>query len=202
MILSKPFLGDYKISMEFGAKPDWYVKVTGYPHNGIDYAMPVGVQILATDDGQVIYADSNADRDGCGVNIAHGWGMSQYWHLSRVVVNYGDRVKRGQPIGYSGATGWATGPHLHFGIKVKGAGAPGMRGWTNPALYLADGLPEVEMPPVIKRRHLVLWGDTLWGLAVKYYGAGHKWPKIYNANKDKIKNPNVIRVGWILKIPM
>ena len=44
-------------------------------------------------------------------------------------------------------------------------------------------------------------GDTLWGLAKKNYGKGSKWPTIHNANKDKIKNPNVIVPGWKIKIP-
>lgn len=51
------------------------------------------------------------------------------------------------------------------------------------------------------RTHKVKKGDTLWALAKKYYGAGAKYPTIYNANKDKIKNPNLIQIGWVLKIP-
>lgn len=51
------------------------------------------------------------------------------------------------------------------------------------------------------RTHKVKKGDTLWALAKKYYGSGAKYPTIYNANKDKIKNPNLIQIGWVLKIP-
>ena len=44
-------------------------------------------------------------------------------------------------------------------------------------------------------------GDTLWAIAKKYYGSGAKYPKIYNANKKLIKNPNLIHIGWVLTIP-
>lgn len=49
--------------------------------------------------------------------------------------------------------------------------------------------------------YTVVMGDTLWGLAQKFYGNGAQYMKIYNANKDKIKNPNVIYVGQVLTIP-
>lgn len=49
--------------------------------------------------------------------------------------------------------------------------------------------------------HIVVAGDTLWAIAKKYYGDGSKYNIIYNANKDKIKNPGIIQVGWKLKIP-
>ena len=51
------------------------------------------------------------------------------------------------------------------------------------------------------RTYKVKKGDTLWAIAKKYYGSGAKYPTIYNANKDKIKNPNLIQIGWVLKIP-
>lgn len=51
------------------------------------------------------------------------------------------------------------------------------------------------------KTHTVKRGDTLWALAKKYYGSGAKYPTIYNANRDKIKNPNLIQIGWVLTIP-
>lgn len=51
------------------------------------------------------------------------------------------------------------------------------------------------------KTHTVVRGDTLWGIAKKYYGNGAQYTKIYNANKDKIKNPNLIYVGQVFSIP-
>lgn len=51
------------------------------------------------------------------------------------------------------------------------------------------------------RTHTVESGDCLWKIAKHFYGNGAEYPKIYNANKDKIKNPNVIQIGWVLTIP-
>lgn len=199
--IKKPFHGQFPVSQEFGAELDWYIKVMGYPHNGIDYAMPIGTAVLTCDEGTVAYADNVPDSDGCGINIVHKWGMSQYWHLNKLLVKYGEKVTRGQYIGDSGKTGWATGPHLHFGIKVNGYGLPDMRGWCNPGIYyevVAEPTPSV---PVVNKTYIVGFGDSLWKIATKFYGKGYMWPKIYEVNKDQISNPNVIKPFQVLRIP-
>ena len=57
-------------------------------------------------------------------------------------------------------------------------------------------------PKVIPKTHKVVKGDTLWGIAKKYYGNGSQYMKIYNANTNILKNPNVIYVGQVLTIPV
>lgn len=200
--IQKPFNGNYPISFYFGEKPDWYIKKIGYPHNGIDWAMPEGVEILACSDGVITYADNVPDTNGCGVNITHSWGLSQYWHLKEVFVKYGEKVQLGQKIGLSGKTGFATGPHLHFGVKVRGDEPAGMRGWSNPISYLTTAEPVIVPTTPTQKIHIVKPGETLWGIATKYYGKGWLWKTIYNANRDKIKDPNVIRPLQILTIPV
>lgn len=196
-----PFVGKFPITFKFGSQPNWYVKIAGYPHNGLDFGCPVGTPILACDDGVIRYADNVPDADGIGINISHEWGLSQYWHLSRCVAKYGQKVKKGDIIGYSGSTGWATGPHLHFGIKVKVHSLLGMRGWTNPINYIIEPPFQPPLPATPVRTYRVRFGDSLWKIAEKLYGEGYHWTRIYKANKDKIKHPSLIFPFQKLVIP-
>lgn len=94
---------------------------TKNPHNGEDIAAPPGTPVLAMNDG---VARLTVDHffSGKGVFIDHGLGFySMYFHLSEVLVQDGEKVKRGQPIGKVGASGRATGPHLHWGVRINGA---------------------------------------------------------------------------------
>jgi murein DD-endopeptidase MepM/ murein hydrolase activator NlpD len=89
-------------------------------HNGVDYSAPVGTPVRVVGDGIVELAGR---QNGYGnvVQVLHASGRSTlYAHLSRVDVRTGQRVEQGQSIGAVGATGWATGPHLHFEFRVNG----------------------------------------------------------------------------------
>jgi murein DD-endopeptidase MepM/ murein hydrolase activator NlpD len=89
-------------------------------HKGIDYAAPSGTPVRAVGDGTVQFAGW---QNGYGkvVHVLHGRDkMTVYAHLSRVDVRKGQRVEQGQRIGAVGATGWATGPHLHFEFRLNG----------------------------------------------------------------------------------
>lgn len=100
-------------------------------HGGADYRSPVGTPVLAAEGGLVVLA---ADHFFAGKNVFvdHGGGLlSMYMHLSRVDVKRGQRVKKGDRLGLSGATGRVTGPHLHFGLRWRGAKV-------DPALLLGD----------------------------------------------------------------
>jgi murein DD-endopeptidase MepM/ murein hydrolase activator NlpD len=96
--------------------------VLGYnrAHEGVDYGAPTGTPIWAVGDGQVKLAGWNG---GCGktVILRHRNGYeSVYCHMSGIAVSTGKPVAQKQVIGYVGATGLATGPHLHFGVKRGG----------------------------------------------------------------------------------
>lgn len=98
-------------------------------HTGVDFAAPKGTRVLASADGQVIFAGW---RGGYGntVEIKHGGAISTlYGHLSGFVsgVRKGQRVRQGDAIAYVGATGWATGPHLHYEFKIAGVHQDPMR---------------------------------------------------------------------------
>jgi murein DD-endopeptidase MepM/ murein hydrolase activator NlpD len=96
--------------------------ILGYvrPHTGVDLAAPNGTPIVAADGGQVLQA-SYSGGYGNSVLIYHGGGFATFYgHMSGFAVGEGQMVKRGQVIGYVGATGLATGPHLHFEVRING----------------------------------------------------------------------------------
>ena len=101
------------ITSTFGAR--W-----GTIHQGLDIACPIGTPILAGESGTVIasYYSSSA---GEYIVIDHGNGVAtEYMHNSQRLVSVGDYVSRGQVIAYSGSTGYSTGPHCHFGVRING----------------------------------------------------------------------------------
>ena len=91
------------------------------PHTGIDFGAAPGTPVVAVNDGRVALV-ADFFFPGRLVVIDHGLGLyTLYFHLQEAKVTDGERVSRGQPIGTVGATGRATGPHLHFGAHVGAA---------------------------------------------------------------------------------
>lgn len=99
----------------------------GKGHNGIDLAAPIGTPLKAALSGVVVGTGNTDTVRGCysfgkWVMVKHGNGLStMYAHLSQIGVTTGQSVATGQVIGYAGETGYATGPHLHFGVYVSSA---------------------------------------------------------------------------------
>lgn len=91
------------------------------PHSGIDIAGSAGSEVLAADSGTVAVATYSSSY-GNYVTIYHSNGdYTLYAHMSSLAVSAGQSVTQGDVIGYVGSTGWATGPHLHFEIRVNGS---------------------------------------------------------------------------------
>lgn len=89
-------------------------------HNGVDYSAPIGTPVRSVADGVVDFAGRQSGY-GNVVTVQHANGRSTlYAHLSRIDVRVGQRIEQGSSIGAVGATGWATGPHLHFEFRVHG----------------------------------------------------------------------------------
>jgi murein DD-endopeptidase MepM/ murein hydrolase activator NlpD len=89
-------------------------------HLGVDYAAPTGTAVRVIGDGTVDFAGW---QNGYGnvVQVRHDKDrVTLYAHLSRIDVRKGQKVEQGQHIGAVGATGWATGPHLHFEFRIGG----------------------------------------------------------------------------------
>lgn len=107
-----------RISGLFGSQRI-YAGEPGAPHSGVDVAGGAGAAVIAPADGVVtLAAASPFTLEGNLLMIDHGMGLnSAFLHLSRIDVRKGDVVRQGQRIGAIGATGRATGPHLHWGMK-------------------------------------------------------------------------------------
>ena len=103
-------------------------------HKGIDLAAPTGTPIYATADGTVGKAEWFSSY-GMFVSLDHGGDLeTRYAHMSRIAVAAGERVKKGDVIGYVGSTGRSTGPHLHYEVRVAGQAV-------NPVPYMAETGP-------------------------------------------------------------
>lgn len=105
-------------SDRFGMRNDPFTGERDF-HPGIDISAPKGSKVLAAADGLIVYAGR---RLGYGklVSIEHKFGLvTRYGHLDRYTVKAGQRVKKGDIIGYVGSTGRATGSHLHYEVRLR-----------------------------------------------------------------------------------
>ena len=112
-----------RISSNFNPRRLHPIQRRVMPHRGIDYVAPAGTPILAAGDGRVLKAMRTAPN-GNFITLQHANAIqTKYLHLSKFArgIRSGSRVRQGQVIGYVGATGWATAPHLHYEFLVDGA---------------------------------------------------------------------------------
>lgn len=115
-----PLQRNYRISSSFN--PNRHHPVTGRnsPHNGTDFATPIGTKVIAPGDG-IVSLVTDHRYAGKYVVIDHGNKYrTRYLHLSKALVHKGQRVSRGQVIALSGNTGRITGPHLHYEFHING----------------------------------------------------------------------------------
>jgi murein DD-endopeptidase MepM/ murein hydrolase activator NlpD len=113
-------------------------------HQGIDFSAAIGTPIYATADGQVITVEFSFTGYGNMVEIDHGFGYkTRYAHMHGFAVRKGQRVKRGELIGYVGNTGLSTGPHLHYEVHINGIPK-------NPVYYFFNDLTPEEYEKILK----------------------------------------------------
>ena len=109
-----------QISSYFGYRSDPLYKVAKF-HSGMDFASAIGTEVFVTGDGVVEKVEQNHWGYGNLITVNHGYGYkTQYAHLSKFAVKVGQKVKRGQVIGYVGNTGKSTGSHLHYEVLKNG----------------------------------------------------------------------------------
>ena len=112
-------------------------------HTGIDFTAPSGTPIYATGNGKVEAAGLDGGY-GRRVVVDHGYSYKTlYGHMSRIAVKSGQRVKRGDLIGYVGNTGTSTGPHLHYEVHKNGKPI-------NPINFIYNDLTPLEYAAVLE----------------------------------------------------
>ena len=124
--LAKPLDGTPEVTSPFGVRTDPFL---GRPalHTGIDLREGMGSAVLATAPGRVVSAGP-VPGYGLMVEIDHGAGLTtRYAHLSEIEASVGHTVEKGDTIGRVGATGRATGPHLHYETRIDGEPVDPMR---------------------------------------------------------------------------
>lgn len=132
-----------RIASGFGYRIDPIYKSTHY-HAGLDFTAPQGTPIYATADGVVKEAGFSTGGYGNHVVLNHGFGYETvYGHMYRVKVKAGQRVKRGEVIGWVGSTGKSTGPHCHY--EVHRGGVP-----VDPVYYFYNDLSPEQYDRVLK----------------------------------------------------
>jgi murein DD-endopeptidase MepM/ murein hydrolase activator NlpD len=125
------------VSDRFGQRESFSEAGEAAFHRGVDISASYGNPVWASADGTVVSAERFSNY-GNIVVIDHGFGIStRYAHLSAFNVRFGQHLKRGQVIGYVGITGRATGPHLHYEVRVHGTPV-------NPLRYIPK--PNVPKP--------------------------------------------------------
>ena len=113
-------------------------------HAGLDFTANTGTKIYATGDGIVERADNMEQGYGNHVVIGHGFGyQTLYGHMSRIAAHVGQKVKRGELIGYVGSTGRSTGPHVHYEVIKNGEKI-------NPINYFFNDLSPAEYEQMIE----------------------------------------------------
>jgi murein DD-endopeptidase MepM/ murein hydrolase activator NlpD len=109
-------------------------------HYGLDITGPRGAPVAASNDGVVVIT-RNAYFSGNTVVLWHGASLfTAYFHLDRILVREGQRLRKGETLGELGSTGRATGPHLHWGVKAGGL-------YVDPTSLLAIDFPDGTAPP-------------------------------------------------------
>jgi len=127
----------------FGMRTDPILKVKKM-HYGADFSAEQGTPIYATADGTISRTRKSHTGLGWSIKIDHGFGFETvYGHMSRFVVKKGQKVKRGQVIGYVGNTGKSTAPHLHYEVHVNGRAE-------NPVYYFYQDLNPDEFDEILR----------------------------------------------------
>jgi murein DD-endopeptidase MepM/ murein hydrolase activator NlpD len=133
-----------RIGSYFGYRTDPFYKVTKF-HEGIDFTAAVGTPVYVTGDGVVTEAEYNRGGYGMCIKINHGYSYETFYaHLSRMKVRVGQKVTRGEIIGFVGNTGKSTAPHLHYEVHKGGHSI-------NPIYFFFNDITPIEYQAMIEQ---------------------------------------------------
>jgi len=132
-----------RMASGFGWRLDPFTKARKR-HKGMDFTSPKGTPVYATGNGKIIRADTRATGYGKHIRIDHGFGyVTLYAHLSKFNVKKGQKVKRGDLIGYVGSTGRSQAPHLHYEVRYN-------KNQVNPINFYYGDLSPSEFQEMLK----------------------------------------------------
>jgi hypothetical protein len=132
-----------RVASGFGWRVDPVYKIQKF-HEGMDFTCPVGTDVYVTGDGTVESVNFTYGGYGNEIVVNHGYGYkTRYAHLSRFKCKVGQKVKRGDVIGYTGNTGKSTGPHLHYEVLKN-------RNAVNPVYFYYHDLKDVDFQKMIE----------------------------------------------------
>ena len=123
-ILSDIFIGDFPITQIFGARPEYYGQFGLKGHEGTDWGMPNGTQLICPFDEAIVVRVVKSDYGAYGKHIVL-WDSEQkaavwFCHCQKIVLDVGDVCYKHNLVAYSNNTGRSTGPHLHFELTRNG----------------------------------------------------------------------------------
>ncbi|RKR15354.1 peptidase M23-like protein [Maribacter vaceletii] len=132
-----------RMASGYGWRSDPFTKARKM-HYGMDFTAPKGTPIYASGDGKIVRADNNSSGYGKHIRIDHGYGyLSLYAHLSQYNVKKGQKVKRGDLIGFVGSTGRSEAPHLHYEVWKE-------KDRINPINFYYGSLSPIEFENMLK----------------------------------------------------
>jgi len=131
-----PFDGDYPVTQLFGENPDIYSQFGKPGHNGVDFGLPTGTPVLAAADGKVTRLGNDPNGYGRYIVLQHDGFQTLYGHLQEVKVSVTEPIHEGDTIGLSNNTGFSTGPHLHFELRIPGFPGAYSAGEVDPLQFL------------------------------------------------------------------
>lgn len=149
--MRKPFNGDFSLTQGFGGNPDSYAKFGLKGHDGLDYGLPTGTEVVAPHSGKIIEAAFDANGYGNYLKIENDKEGSVLAHLKEFRVKVGDVVTEGQLIAISNNTGNSTGAHLHWGYYLFPRNRQnGYGGFIDQTPYLTASTPTTTTIPLEK----------------------------------------------------